>query len=89
MILDKLMQALGRRQYAYKQTFQGPLAEEVLRDLARFCRAHSTTFHADPRMHAVLEGRREVWLRIQQHLQIPEPHLWDLYSGSSKRGSSE
>ena len=62
--LDKLRIALGERRYAYRKTFDGPLAEVVLKDLARFCRAHESTFHADPRAHAVAEGRREVWLRI-------------------------
>jgi len=26
-----------------------------------------------------LDGRREVWLRIQQHLQLSEDALWKLY----------
>jgi len=49
--------------------------------LARFCRAHESTFAADPRAHAVLEGRREVWLRIQNHLNMETEQLWDLYAG--------
>lgn len=79
--LDKLRQALGERRYAYRKTFAGPLAEIVLKDLARFCRAHSSTFHVDPRAHAVAEGRREVWLRLQNHLRLSPDQLWELYSG--------
>lgn len=71
---------MGRR-YAYQQTFKGPLAEAVLKDLARFCRAHESTFHADPRLHAVAEGRREVFLRIEHHLKLTPEELWQLYSG--------
>lgn len=79
--LDKLRIALGERRYAYRKTFDGPLAEVVLKDLARFCRAHESTFHADPRAHAVAEGRREVWLRIANHLNLTPDQLWQLYSG--------
>jgi hypothetical protein len=72
---------LFQRQRAYVQTFDtGSEANlEVLRDLARFCRANKSTFNADPRVHAVLEGRREVWLRIQQHLKLDSETLWKIY----------
>lgn len=53
-------------------------SQAVLKDLAEFCRADKTTFHADPRVHAVLEGRREVWLRIQKYLNLSPDELWDL-----------
>ena len=79
--VEKLRIALGERRYAYQKTFQGPLAETVLRDLARFCRAHESTFHEDARAHAVAEGRREVWLRIANHLNLPPDRLWAIYDG--------
>jgi hypothetical protein len=82
--LDKLRIALGDRRYAYQTTFKGPLAQTVLKDLARFCRAHESTFHVDPRAHAMAEGRREVWLRIQNHLNLTTDELWELYSGMPK-----
>jgi len=82
--LDKLRVALGDRRYAYQTTFKGPTAQVVLKDLARFCRAHESTFHADPRAHAMAEGRREVWLRIQSHLNLTTDELWELYSGMPK-----
>lgn len=80
-ILDKLRQRLGERRYAYQKIFAGPLADTVLKDLARFCRANTSTFHEDARLHAVAEGRREVWLRIQNHLRLSPDQLWELYSG--------
>jgi hypothetical protein len=79
--IEKLREALGDRRFAYLQTFKGPRAEVVLKDLARFCRAHESTFVADPRAHAVAEGRREVWLRIQNHLRLSPDQLWTLYTG--------
>lgn len=45
-------------------------AAPMLADLAKFCRANETTFDADPRIHALLEGRREVFLRIINFLSI-------------------
>jgi hypothetical protein len=67
--------------FAYNRVFdkQSVHTTEVLKDLARFCRAHETTFHADPRLHAVLEGRREVWLKIQQYLQLSTAEIYELH----------
>lgn len=80
-LIDKLRIALGDRRHAYRTVFKGPNADIVLKDLARFCRAHESTFHADARAHAVAEGRREVWLRIANHLNLTPDQLWELYSG--------
>lgn len=76
---------LGRRRTAYVAVFgqKTLFTEEVLVDLARFCRAHRSTFHADPRVHALMEGRREVFLRILDHLKLSEEDLWKLYSGGN------
>lgn len=38
--------------------------QKVLADLRKFCRVDRSTFEVDPRAHALLEGRREVALRI-------------------------
>lgn len=78
-LIDIAVRFLRRRAHAYQVTFTGPLAEEVLADLARFCRATESTFHLDPRAHAVAEGRREVWLRICHHLHLDEHQLWKRY----------
>lgn len=72
---------LGRQQ-AYIATFpkDSPTVQAVLRDLASFCRAHNSTFAIDPRLHALQEGRREVWLRITEHLELDGKALWELYT---------
>ena len=75
---------LDERQQAYRKCLTGPLAEILLADLSRFCRAEETCFHADPRIHAALEGRREVWLRIQDHLKLSLDELAVKY-GATKR----
>lgn len=74
---------LFRRQKNYQELFdkESPLVKFVLMDLAEFCRANESTFDADPRIHALKEGRREVWLRITAHLDLPSQDLWELYTG--------
>lgn len=78
-VVQRARQFLIRRSLDYIQTFESGPGERVLVDLAKFCRAHETSFHSDPRVNAVLEGRREVWLRIQHHLNLSNDKLWDLY----------
>lgn len=82
-LIDQVMGFLRRRAHAYRVTFTGPLAEEVLQDLARFCRATESTFHTDPRVQAALEGRREVFLRLQHHLKLSDEDLWKRYGQSA------
>lgn len=69
----------GRRR-DYQMVFGTPAGDRVLEDLATFCRANATCFHPDPRMHAIAEGRREVWLRIMQHLQFTEDQMFDFFT---------
>ena len=81
-ILERARSFVFRRQYAYQQTFKKDdlLTQEVLSDLAAFCRANESTFNPDARVHAVLEGRREVFLRIESHLNLSSEDLWKKYS---------
>lgn len=72
---------LGRRKRSYCLALKSPAGQDVLADLAKFCRADDTCFHEDPRLHAVLEGRREVWLRIQKHLNLTQEQLYAIYTG--------
>lgn len=72
---------LHRRKISYQLAFTSPAGQDVLIDLAKFCRANASCFDPDPRLHAVLEGRREVFLRITQHLNLTTDQLVSLYSG--------
>lgn len=63
----------------YQQTFSGPVPERVLKDLAKFCRAHESTFNADTQLASKLDGRREVWLRIQKNLHLTDEQIFALY----------
>lgn len=79
--LQAFYRFLSGRRTAYQRVFGSVYAEEVLKDLARFCRANETTVHENERMSAVLEGRREVWLRIQEHLHLSPDEIFELYTG--------
>lgn len=72
-----------RRKLAYVRLFNGEAqdgdAKLVMADLTRFCRGAVTTFHPDPRVHALLEGRREVWQRIVEHTQLDPSTLFRKY----------
>jgi len=70
------------RRNDYRQTFEvaQPANQRVLADLARFCRANTTTFHPDVRVAAMLDGRREVWLRIVQHLNLTTEQLYQIFN---------
>lgn len=81
-IIDNI-DALRTRQRAYHTAFRSDIGAEVLRDLAKFCRANESCFHKDARLHAVLEGRREVWLRIAQHLNLTTEQLFALFQGQA------
>ena len=79
-MIDTAREFLRTRQQAYRRVFAGEPAKKVLADLAKFCRANESTFHTDPRVEGVLQGRREVWLRVSQHLNLTEDELQVLYN---------
>lgn len=77
----KLVARLHGRKANYQFCFGSPAGKEVAKDLARFCRASETTMHPtqDARVHAMLEGRRQVWLRIHQHMNYSPEELAAVY----------
>ena len=72
---EQVKDFLVTRGQAYRKTFQTIYGERVLSDLAKFCRANESTFTPDPRAEGILQGRREVWLRISKHLNLSEDEL--------------
>lgn len=83
-VLERSRAFLFQRQRAYQTTFNAPVAFDVLADLAKFCRANESTYHESRDIAARLDGRREVWLRIANHLNLPPDQLWKIYSGLDK-----
>ena len=70
---------------AYRSTFSGPSGSLVLAHLADTCGATRTTFDADLHSMAIAEGRRQVWLVIQDVLGLSESDLRDVQSEVAER----
>lgn len=96
MIPHWLKRRVQRRRNAYERLFLNdrreltPDAEVFFKDLARFCRAHrSTAVYSqvrgamDPVASARADGRREVWLRMIEHLHLDDRFLVNLREGQS------
>ena len=82
---DRLRKYLRRRHIAYNLVFSPNIhVDIVLRDLAKFCRAHDSTFHKEDRAAALMEGRREVWLRIMENLNLTTEQIYSLHRVSEK-----
>lgn len=82
-VLNLLRNLTVLRARSYKRVFMvdGAIsrdAEIVLADLRELAFGNSTTFHADPYIAARRAGRREVWLRIVQHLNLDEEKVQKL-----------
>ncbi len=70
---------LRQRRAAYAKTFNNPEGQKVLADLRRFCRASQPTADVNNvQTTYLLEGRREVWLRIQAHLKLTDEQVNNL-----------
>lgn len=79
--VSKTTERLRKRKANYQLVFGSPAGQEVLKDMARFCRAAETTIHPmqNARTHAMLDGRRQVWLRIYEHLNFTPEELLVVY----------
>lgn len=87
-----LIDRLRLRKRAYREIVLGPpgtASHEFLTDIAKFCRAFETTWSEDARHHARLEGRREVWLRIQQHIHLEPEQMAALYRAVTSKQLGE
>lgn len=89
-IVNKIKDYVAKRQQAYQQVFNPDnlFLKEVLDDLEKFCREYETTFHPDQRVHALLEGRREVLLRIKRHMNMNTKDLIKYYTSKGIKHES-
>ena len=87
-VINELKEFLSGRSGAYRRVFNQESVDVkiVEADLAKFCRAFDSTGDPDPYLAARLDGRREVWLRIQEHLNLTTDELYTIYSEGKKRG---
>ena len=78
---------LKRRKVNYQLACNQPAMQEMLIDLAKFCCAGETcvikdkTGKVDVEQTLICEGRREVWCRIQNHLNLNTQQLYFLFTG--------
>lgn len=71
---EAVVNALKQRQLSYRRLLAGSASPDdvkiVLEDLERFCRGNSTTYDENARTHALLTGRQEVWMRMQDCVRL-------------------
>jgi hypothetical protein len=80
----RLLDFIRQRKQDYQLACNAPAMQRMLADLAVFCRALETcVVPGDRDRTMVLEGRREVWLRIMQHCNLSSQQLFFLYSGKT------
>lgn len=79
----RLLDALRFRRRDYHLTFGPVNGQNVLIHLAEFCRANNSTYEDDARLHARMDGRRDVWLLIQRYMNLSSEQLAMIYSGKN------
>jgi len=82
---EQAVQAFTDCKRAYELAFRTPAGEAVLTDMAPFCRAQETCVVPGQRdLTYVLEGRREVYLRIRDYLDLTVEQLIEKYTKTIK-----
>jgi hypothetical protein len=78
---DEAIQIWTDCKRAYQMAFNTPAGEAILIDLAPFCRSRETCVVPGDRDRTyVLEGRREVFLRIRDYLDLTPEQLVEKYT---------
>lgn len=76
MTADEALKFFSERKTAYQLAFGSAGGRAVLDDLGVFCRARETcVIPGDRDRTYVLEGRREVYLRIRDYLDLTPDQL--------------
>lgn len=87
-LVDKselVVRFIERRKSAYAKVFgnkDDPDVQFVVEDLAYFSRAFSSTFDLNERVQTLREGRKEVFWRIWEHVQLPFDTLFVKYTNA-------
>jgi hypothetical protein len=85
MTPEQALQIFADCKRAYQLAFNNPAGEAVLFDLSPFCRARETCVVPGDRDRTwVLEGRREVYLRIRDYLDLTPEQLVEKYTRPAK-----
>lgn len=88
MSLQVALQKLGFRQRAYQSAFaEGSPGHMVLVDLALYCKAFKTDEVQDPNTLMRMQGRRDVFFRIFDHLKLTPNELEAVYRTAVQRAA--
>lgn len=85
---EQLIEKIDELQRAYRGTFEvrQPANIMVMEDLSKFCRATETCgVPGDHDKTFTLIGRHEVWLRIQQFLELNPEQLFLLFARATEK----
>lgn len=74
---------ITRRHLAWNRVFAGPDGRIVEQQLAIFCRANTSTFDPDPIKSAYLQGRKDVWLLMQNYRHLTPMQLATIYQAAT------
>jgi hypothetical protein len=84
-VWTRAVEFFTRRKVHYMRTFNTEGSPQaVLIDLVRFCHIYEPIKSTDPYFNAVMEGRREVGLRILNYLHLPPDALAVLQTQAAK-----
>lgn len=79
----------NERKKAYQLAFNSPMGRAVIEHLAPFCRAKATcVVIGDRDMSYVFEGRRQVYLMIQDYLDLTAEELIEKYTLRPAEGAT-
>lgn len=73
---------------AYREVFtDSEFSAKVFKDLENYCGVHRSNFETEPTKHAFREGRRDVYLRIREFLDLDEKEFLELKRRRDVRGN--
>lgn len=74
---------ITQRHAAWSRVFAGPDGQVVEKQLAIFCRANVSTFDPDPIRSAYLQGRKDVWILMQNYRHLTPMQLAVIYQAAT------
>ena len=81
---EDIIHALRSRMESYRRVFgSGATPADtrvVMDDLKKFCRGDLSAFDPNDRVHCMLTGRQEVYLRIKDHIMLSLDDLAEQYT---------
>lgn len=80
------LEAQRKRSRNYQAAFAHPIAQEMLQDLAVYCRGgvsavpETEAEKVDVYRTMIILGRQQVWLRIMNHLNLQPSQMYAIFS---------